>query len=94
MSGAFGSAWACRRVSHLPDLTPIDFALFARALPAANSGASSPLSVAATAGLRMADMRTMMDDDPRPQAFALQLLGWNPCAGATRITGPKPTSRS
>jgi hypothetical protein len=42
----------------------------------------------------MADMRTMMDDDPRPQAFALQLLGWNPCAGATRITGPKPTSRS
>jgi hypothetical protein len=42
----------------------------------------------------MANMRTMMDDDPRPQAFALQLLGWNPCAGATRITGPKPTYRS
>ena len=33
MSGAFRSAWACRRVSHLPDLTPIDFALFTRATP-------------------------------------------------------------
>ena len=54
MSGAFGSAWACRRVSHLPDLTPIDFALFPRAMPAANSGAGSPWSVAATAGVRMA----------------------------------------
>jgi hypothetical protein len=51
------------------------FALFTRAMPAASSGASSRLSIAATAGLRMADMRTMMDDDPRPQAFALQLLG-------------------
>src|ERR1039458_8097128 len=55
MSGAFRSAWAWRRVSHLPDLTPIDFALFTRAMPAAGSGASSPLSVAATAGVRMAD---------------------------------------
>jgi hypothetical protein len=36
-------------------LTPIDFALFTRAMPAAGSGASSPLSVAATAGVRMAD---------------------------------------
>jgi len=33
MSGAFGSAWACRSVSHLPDLTPIGFALFTRAMP-------------------------------------------------------------
>jgi hypothetical protein len=41
-------------VSHLPDLTPIDFALFPRAMPAANSGAGSPWSVAATAGVRMA----------------------------------------
>src|ERR1035438_534448 len=55
MSGAFRSAWDWRRVSHLPDLTPIDFALFTRAMPAAGSGASSPLSVAATAGVRMAD---------------------------------------
>jgi hypothetical protein len=33
----------------LPDLTPIDFALFTRAMPAARSGASSRWSVAATA---------------------------------------------
>jgi hypothetical protein len=37
-------------VSQLPGLTAIDFALFPRAMPAARSGASSPLSVAATAG--------------------------------------------
>jgi len=37
MSGAFGSAWVCRRVSQLPDPTPIDFALFIRSIPAANS---------------------------------------------------------
>ena len=36
-------------------------------LSAAGSGASSPLSVAADASLRMADMRIMMDDDPRPR---------------------------
>ena len=30
------------------DLTPIDFARFTRAMPAASSGARSPLSVAAT----------------------------------------------
>jgi hypothetical protein len=40
----------------LPDLTPIDFALFTRAMPAAVSGASSSLSVAATASGRMADL--------------------------------------
>jgi hypothetical protein len=42
----------------------------------------------------MGGVRMMMDNDPRPQAFALQLPGWNSCAGATRITGPKPTYRS
>jgi hypothetical protein len=57
MSGAFGSAWAGRRASQLLDLTPIDFALFTRAMPAANSGASRPLSVAATAGVRDRDAR-------------------------------------
>jgi len=40
----------------LPDLTPIDFALFTRALPAASTGTRRPLSVAATAGARMADV--------------------------------------
>src|ERR1035441_10055667 len=43
------------RMTLFPYLTPIDFALFTRAMPAAGSGASSPLSVAATAGVRMAD---------------------------------------
>ncbi len=42
----------------------MDFALFTRWMPAANSGASRPLSVASTASLRIADMRTIMDDDP------------------------------
>ena len=41
-------------MSQVPDLTPIDFALFPRAMPAASSGAGRPLSVAATAGVRMA----------------------------------------
>jgi len=33
-------------------------------MPAANSGASRPLSIASTASLRIADMRTIIDDDP------------------------------
>jgi len=37
MSGAFGSAWACRKLSPLPDLAPMDYALFTRAMPAAGS---------------------------------------------------------
>ena len=56
MSGAFGSACARRRVGQFPMRTAMDFALFTRAVPAASSGASSPLSVAATAGVRMADL--------------------------------------
>src|SRR5258705_7060692 len=47
---------------------PIDFALFTRAMPAANSGASSPLSDASTASLRIADIRMMIDDEPSPRA--------------------------
>jgi hypothetical protein len=64
MSGAFRSAWACLSDSQFPPRTPMDFALFTRAIPAASSGASRPLSVASTASLRMADMRMMIDDDP------------------------------
>jgi hypothetical protein len=47
---------------------PTDFALFARAMPAANSGASSPLSAASTASFLMAGIRMMIDDEPRPRA--------------------------
>ena len=38
MSGAFGGALACRRVGQSPARTPIDFARFTRAMPAADSG--------------------------------------------------------
>ena len=64
ISGAFRRACACFKLSQLPVRTPMHFALFTRAIPAANSGTSSPLSVASTASLRMADMRMMIDEDP------------------------------
>src|ERR1019366_1888181 len=68
MSGVFSSAWACFSDSQLPARTPMDLALFTRWMPAASSGASRPLSVASTANLRIADMRTMMLDEPRPRS--------------------------
>src|ERR1051326_3122998 len=37
-------------------------------MPAANSGSSSPLSAASAASLRMADIRMMIEEDPRPRA--------------------------
>ena len=64
ISGAFSSACACFSDSQFPARTPMDLALFTRWMPAASSGASRPLSVASTASLRMADIRTMMEDDP------------------------------
>jgi transposase InsO family protein len=45
-----------------------DLALLTRAIPAANSGASSPLSATSAASLRTADMRIMIDDEPSPRA--------------------------
>jgi hypothetical protein len=68
---------------------PIDFALFTREIPAASSGASSRLSDASTASLRMADIRIMIDDDPRPQASsetrqALTVALVKPGRGASR----------
>src|SRR5690348_1680990 len=42
----------------------MDSALFTRWMPAASSDASRPLSIAFTASLRIANMRTMIDDDP------------------------------
>ena len=58
------SAWACRSDSQLPTRMPADFTLFTRLMPAANSGASSPLSAASAASLRIADMRMMIEDEP------------------------------
>ena len=47
---------------------PTDFALLTRAIPAAISGSSSPLSAASAASLRIADIRNMIDDEPSPRA--------------------------
>jgi hypothetical protein len=68
ISGALRSACACRSESQFPTRMPVDFTLFTREMPAASSGASSPLSDASTASLRMADIRMMIDDEPSPHA--------------------------
>src|ERR1017187_4130207 len=68
MSGAFRRACACFRDSQFPVRTPIDLALFTRAMPAASSGASNPLSAASTASFRTAVIRTLMLTEPRPRA--------------------------
>src|SRR5262245_6878448 len=41
---------------------------FTQTMPAANSGASRPLSAASTASLRTAERRTLIDDEPSPRA--------------------------
>jgi len=48
----------------MPTRIPCVFALFTRLMPAANSGASRPLSDASAASLRIADILIMMGDDP------------------------------
>jgi hypothetical protein len=51
---------------------PTDFAHFTRLMPAASSGASSPLSAASAASFLIADIMKMIDmmidEDPRPRA--------------------------
>src|SRR5579863_3084735 len=64
MSGALKSDCACRCDSQFPTRMPVDLTLFTRLIPWASSGASSPLSAASAASLRMADILIMMDDDP------------------------------
>jgi hypothetical protein len=68
MSGALRRACACFSDSQFPVRTPIDFALFTRAMPAANSGANRPLSAASAANFRTAVIRTLIETDPRPRA--------------------------
>jgi len=65
MSGALRSACACRWDSQFPTRMPVDFTLFTRLIPCANSGASRPLSAASAASLRIADILIMMEDEPR-----------------------------
>src|SRR6266481_2546120 len=89
MSGALRSACACRSESQFPTRTPCDLTLFTRQIPAANSGASSPLSDASTASFRMADSRIMIDEEPRPRASsdtrqALTVALVKPGRGASR----------
>ena len=68
MSGVFKSVCACRADSQFPIRMPTDFALFTRLMPAANSGANSPLSAASAASFLMADILIMMELDPSPRA--------------------------
>ena len=69
ISGALSSACACRSDSQFPTRMPCVFALFTRLMPAASSGASSPLSAASAASLRIADILIMMDDEPEAAVF-------------------------
>ena len=58
-SGAAISCSACSLASQFPALMPSALAPRTRAIPAARSGASSALSVASRANLRMAARRTL-----------------------------------
>jgi hypothetical protein len=58
-SGAFSNACASLSDSQFPTRTPMDLAPFTRAMPAASSGASSPLSAASTDSFRTAVIRTL-----------------------------------
>ena len=64
-SGALRRSCACRTESQFLMRMPTDLALFTRLMPAASSGASNPLSAASAASLRIADMRTMIDEEPK-----------------------------
>src|ERR1035441_8737891 len=66
-SGAFRSFCACWMDSQFPSLTPLDATPLTRVIPAANSGASNPLSAASTASLRTAVIRTLMETAPSPR---------------------------
>ena len=68
ISGALRSVCACFSDSQLPMRMPTDFALLTRAIPAASSGVSSPISAASADNLRIADILMMIDDEPSPRA--------------------------
>jgi hypothetical protein len=59
------SACACFCDGQFPVHIPCFFALFTREMPAGSSGPSRPLSAASAANLRIADIRMMIDDEPR-----------------------------
>jgi len=68
ISGAFRSVWACRSDNQFPTRTPLALTPLMREIPAASSGASSPLSAASTASFRTAVILTLMDTEPSPRA--------------------------
>ena len=68
MSGVFSSVWACFAVSQLPSRTPFEATPFTRVMPAAISGARSPLSAASTANFRTAVVLTLTETAPSPRA--------------------------
>ena len=94
VSGALSRAWACRSESQLPTRTPFDLAPFTREMPAANPGASSPLSAASIASFRTAVMRTLMETEPSLWVLLMGHIGshMNIPLGATDINekGPLP----
>src|ERR1700733_7798802 len=80
ISGGLRSA--CRWDRQFPTRVPVDLTLFTRLMPWANSGASSPLSAAPAATLRIADILIMMEDDQSRlsssdtrHAFTVALVG-------------------
>ena len=77
MSGAFRRACACFSDSQFPVRTPIDFALFTRAMPAASSGANSPLSAASAANFRTAVIRTLKPGLVRTAGYCFHLLPYH-----------------
>src|SRR5580658_3569007 len=92
------AGWRCPRInghlcpgrhrrcdSQLPVRMPCVFALFTREMPAANSGASRPLSAASAASLRIADMRMMIDDEPRRRSSSDTLHALTVALGETRL---------
>jgi len=67
MSGAFGSRLGLLERA-LPGAPQSTSRSSVAGCLAASSGDSNPLSVASTASLRMANIRTMIDDDPGPRS--------------------------
>jgi len=67
ISGASRSACACFSDSQFPMRTPIDFALFTRAMPAASSGAAPRTFATKACGLyRMLGRRIAAMNPPTP----------------------------
>jgi len=83
-SGAFSSACACLTESQFPRRTPLAATPLIRVIPAAISGASSPLSAASTASLRTAVIRTLIEIAPSPSGLERNAPGGDGGLGEAR----------